>query len=118
MKNFPRKVVVVEGLRTPFARIGKELKGFHPADLAFQNLKELILRSKISSEEIDEVIIGNVANLPDAANIARVAALRAGLPQVSAFTVHRNCASSLESIVTGTAKIQSGLAQTIIAGGV
>ena len=108
----------MEGLRTPFARIGKELKEFHPADLAFQNLKELMLRSKISGEEIDEVIIGNVANLPDAANVARVAALRAGLLQVSAFTVHRNCASSLESIVTGTAKIQSGLIHTVIAGGV
>ena len=112
------KVVVVEGLRTPFAKIGRGLKEFHPADLAFQNLRELLFRSNVPREEIDEVIIGNVANLPDAANIARVAALRAGLLKVSAFTVHRNCASSLESIVTGTAKIKAGLVRTVIAGGV
>ena len=117
MKVSVKKVVVVEGLRTPFARIGKELRGLHPADLVFQNLRELLFRSHIPREEIDEVIIGNVANLPDAANVARVAALRAGLLKVSAFTVHRNCASSLESIVTGAAKIQAGLVRTVIAGG-
>ena len=112
------KVVVVEGLRTPFAKIGKELRGFHPADLVFQNLRELLFRSNVPREEIDEMIIGNVANLPDAANIARVAALRTGLLKVSAFTVHRNCASSLESVVTGAAKIKAGLVRTVIAGGV
>ena len=108
----------MEGIRTPFARMGKELSEFHPADLAFQNLRELVFRSNISKEEIDEVIVGNVANLPDAANIARVAALRAGFFRVSAMTVHRNCASSLESLVTGMAKIQSGMARGVIAGGV
>ena len=118
MKVSPIKVVVVGGVRTPFARIGRELKDFHPADLAFQNLRELTLRSNVPREEIDEVIMGNVANLPDAANVARVAALRADLLQVPAFTVHRNCASSLESIVTGTAKIQAGQVRTVIAGGV
>lgn len=112
------KVVIAEGLRTPFVKMGKELKGFHPADLVFQNLRELLFRSSVPREEIDEVIIGNVANLPDAANIARVAALRSGLLQVSAFTVHRNCASSLESVVTGAAKIKAGLVRTVIAGGV
>ena len=95
-----------------------ELQGFHPADLAFQNLKEFLFRFPLPATEIDEINIGNVANLPDAANVARVAALRAGLVQVPAFTVHRNCASSLESIATGAAKIQADQVHTVIAGGV
>ena len=113
------KVVVVEGLRTPFARAGKELSDFHPADLAVQNLRELMFRSHIPGEEIDEVILGNVDHPPDTANMARVVALRAGLPKhISAVTVSRNCASSLESVAVGTAKIQAGQAHTVIAGGV
>lgn len=118
MNGSVRKVAVVEGIRTPFARMGRELSEFHPADLAFQNLRELMFRSHVPRKEIDEIIVGNVANLPDAANVARVAALRAGFLQTSAMTVHRNCASSLESLVTGLAKIQSGMARGVIAGGV
>ena len=64
------------------------------------------------------MILGNVANPPDTVNIARVAAFRAGFHRTSAVTVHRNCASSLESVAVATAKIQSGMAQTVIAGGV
>lgn len=114
-----KKVVLVDGLRTPFVKAGKELASVHPADLAAENLKEFLFRLPIKGELIDEVILGNVANLTDATNIARVSALRSGMPKaVSAVTVHRNCASSLESIVQGTAKIQAGIWDVIIAGGV
>ena len=114
-----KTVVLVDGLRTPFAKAGKELALLHPADLAAENLKEFLYRLPIKKDLIDEVILGNVANLTDAANIARVSALRAGMREaVSAVTVHRNCASSLESIVQGMAKIQSGMCDVIMAGGV
>ncbi|HLD76586.1 MAG TPA: acetyl-CoA C-acyltransferase, partial [Rickettsiales bacterium] len=68
---------------------------------------------------IDEVIIGNVAQPADSANIARVIALKAGLPEsIPAFTVHRNCASGMEAMTTAMSKIQNGEHQIVLAGGV
>jgi acetyl-CoA acyltransferase len=64
------------------------------------------------------VIIGNTGNPPDAVNIARVVALRAGVPQrVPAVSVHRNCASALESVTTGYERIRAGTCDVVIAGG-
>src|SRR5690606_23240905 len=81
-------------------------------------VSEVILRSKISPNKIDEVIIGNVANPAEAANIARVIALKAGIPEsVPAFTVHRNCASGMEAMTTASSKILNGEAEIILAGG-
>jgi acetyl-CoA acyltransferase len=81
-------------------------------------LKELLARANLSPDVIDEVIIGNTGNPPDAVNISRVVALNAGVPkQTSAFTVHRNCASALESISSGFDKIRSGTLDTVVAGG-
>ena len=114
-----RKVVIVDGLRTPFVKANKEFADIHPADLAAKNIREFLSRSGLKGDEVDEVILGNVANLPETANIARVAALRGGLPQsVSAVTVHRNCASSLESLIQATAKIKANMADVVLAGGV
>lgn len=114
-----QKVVIVEGLRTPFVKANKEFASLHPARLASENIKEFLFRSHIKAEDIDEVILGNVATLSDSVNIARVAAIEAGLPKsIPAVTVNRNCASSLESIVQATAKIQAGMADIVLAGGV
>ena len=119
MSNLLKNIVIVDGIRTPFAKAGGELKDFHPVDLAAQNLKELIFRLQLKEKDIDEVVMGNVANPSDAVNIARVSVLRAGLSQkLSAFTVHRNCASSLESLAVATAKLQSGMSNVMLAGGV
>ena len=112
------KVVLAGGVRTPFAKAGKELRDVHPADLAAQNIRELLFRLNLSGREIGEVLLGNTITPPDTANIARAAAVRGGLPKaVSAATVHRSCASSLESIATAAAKIQAGMIETAIAGG-
>ena len=114
-----KDVFLVEGVRTPFVKSGKNFSKIHPVDLAAQNLKELLFRSNLQGKEIDEVIIGNVVNPCDAVNISRVATLKSGMPKsTSAMSVHRNCASSLESIATATAKIQSGMGDIMIAGGV
>lgn len=113
-----RDVVLVEGVRTPFAKAGTKFRGIHPAELGRTALKELLKRSDLNEKEVDEVIIGNVANPSDAVNISRVVALRAGLPLgVSAHTVHRNCASAMESISEGFDKIKAGSADVVVAGG-
>lgn len=116
--NSPRDVVLVEGLRTPFAKAGSKLKKVHPADLGKVALKELIAKTNLDVNLIDEVIIGNTGNPVDSVNISRVVALNSGIPQkTSAYTVHRNCASALESISQGFEKIRSGTMDVIVAGG-
>src|ERR1039458_2018293 len=104
-----RDVVLIDGVRTPFAKAGSELKDMHAADLGTTALTELLARTQIDAKDIDEVIIGNTGSPADAVNISRVVALRSGIPlKTSAYTVHRNCASALESIATGFDKIKSG----------
>lgn len=118
LQKNPRDVVIVEGVRTPFAKAGTKLKSIHPAELGKLALKELIAKSNLDVNSVDEVIIGNTGNPVDAVNIARVVALGAGVPQkVSAYTVHRNCASAMESLSNGFEKIKSGTMDVVLAGG-
>ena len=113
-----REVVIVDGVRTPFAKAGTQLKDIHSADLGKLALTELIARTQLDVNEVDEVIIGNLGNPCDAVNLSRVAALRAGLPfKTSAYTVHRNCASAMESVTSGYEKIKSGTMDVVLAGG-
>ena len=114
-----RDVVIVSGTRTPFAKAKKDLKDVHPSELGKICLKRVIDLVSLDKEDVDEVIVGNTANPSEAANISRVIALRAGLPEsVSAYTVHRNCASGLQSVANGFDKIKTGLANTVVVGGV
>jgi acetyl-CoA acyltransferase len=114
----PRDVVIVEGVRTPFAKSGTKLKTIHAAQLGQIALKELIARTNLNVDIVDEVIMGNTGSPSDAVNISRVVALNSGFPiKTSAVTVHRNCASALESISTGYERIKSGTMDVIVAGG-
>ena len=111
-------VVIVGGIRTPFAKTNTGLKTVHAAKLGSTALRELLYKVEIDSDQVQEVIVGNIGNPIDTVNIARVIALNAGLPKsTSAHTVHRNCASALESIATGFDKIKAGMADVVIAGG-
>ncbi len=113
------EVCLIQGYRTPFAKAGTVLKDEHPVQLGQQVFRELICRSSITPCEIQEMIVGNAGNLPDAANISRVIALRAGLLEsISAYTVHRNCASGLEAVTSAANRIQLGIVDTVLAGGV
>jgi len=113
-----RDVVIVEGVRTPFVKADGKFKEIHPAELGRTAVHELIERSNLDVNQIDEVIMGNTGTPSDAVNISRVIALRAGVPlRTPAMTVHRNCASALESITTGFERIKAGTMDTVIAGG-
>ena len=112
------KVVLVGGVRTPFVKSGTLFSQAHPVDLGVHVLKELGMRLALEPQVVDEVILGNMGNPPDAANIARVVALRSGYPlSISACTVQRNCASALESATTAFDRIKAGSAEFVIAGG-
>jgi acetyl-CoA acetyltransferase len=114
-----REVVVVEGLRTPYTKAGTLLKDVPAQELARIVTTELLARTGFEADGLDEVIFGNIAQPPDAVNLARVAALLAGVPRgVPAFTVNRLCGSGLQSITDAWYRIAAGDAQAIVAGGV
>lgn len=113
------RIAVCYGYRSAMGKAGGALKNVTAHDLGARIVKEVVVRSGLDPNLIDEVIIGNVANPADAANISRVIALKAGLPEhIPAFTVHRNCASGMEAMTTAMSKIQNGEADVILAGGV
>nr|MBP7951203.1 hypothetical protein [Verrucomicrobiales bacterium] len=92
-----RRLCVVDGIRTPFVKAGGAFAGLGAADLGKMAVQALITKTGIDPVLVDEVIFGNVGMPADAANPARVIALRAGLPQeIPALTVQRNCGSGLE----------------------
>jgi acetyl-CoA acyltransferase len=113
-----RTVVLVDGVRTPFAKSGTALKDVPAQELGRVAVKELLARTGFDPAKVDEVVLGNCGTPSDAANLARVSALEAGVPRaVPAFTVHRNCASGIESIAQAAYKIEAGVASAVIAGG-
>ncbi len=112
------RVAVINGIRTPFCKIGTDLKDLAAQELGRIVTRELLERTVIDPSTIDEVIFGNVSQPADAANISRVIALLSGIPQtVPAYTVHRNCASGIESVVQAAIKIQAGQGRCYVAGG-
>lgn len=112
------RIAIISGFRSPMTKAGGALKNVTAHDLGANIAREVLLRSKIDPELIDEVIVGNVSGPVEAANIARVIALKAGIPEkVPAYSVHRNCASGMEAITSGAIKILSGEAEVILAGG-
>jgi acetyl-CoA C-acetyltransferase/acetyl-CoA acyltransferase len=114
-----RDVVVVTGVRTPFVKAWSLLDGVHPVELGRLVVREAVERADLDPAGIDEVIVGTIAGPADATNIARVISLMAKLPQrVPAFTVNRNCASGLESVVEAAYRIRSGDADVIVAAAV
>lgn len=117
--NGDRDVVIVAGARTPFVKANTALGQISAVELGRIVVREAVERADLDPAAIDEVVVGNIAGPADAANIARVIALMAKIPrQVPAFTVNRNCASGLESIVEGAYRIRSGDADLVVAGAV
>jgi len=113
------EIVIVDGLRSPIAKANGVLNNLSADNLGAMIAKELVLKSQIPYELFDEVIIGNVAQPVDAANVARIIAVKAGLPQsIPAYTVHRNCASGMQAISSAIEKIKSNQGSLYLVGGV
>ena len=111
-------VWILGGIRTPFARAGTALRHLSVVELGRLAVGELLARHELDPARLDEVILGNCAQPADAANVARVTALRAGIPErVPGLTVHRNCASGMEAVGLAAERIQLGRAQLVLAGG-
>jgi acetyl-CoA C-acetyltransferase len=111
---------VFDGIRTPFGRYGGALATIRPDDLLALNIKEILARNPVPSEKVEDVIMGctNQAG-EDARNIARNAALMAGVPpSVAGITVNRLCGSGLAAALDAARAIRLGEGEIFLAGGV
>lgn len=115
-----REVVIIEAIRTPIGRRNGGLSGIRPDDLAAEVLKEVIKRSGVSPEIIEDVIMGCVSQVGEqSTDIARVAALLADYPiEVPGTTVDRQCGSSQQAIHFASQVILSGDMDVVVAAGV
>jgi len=114
-----RGVVIIDGVRTPFCRSWGMLEDVPADDLSRLTIAEAMARLDLDPAVVDEVVVGNIAQPAETTTLARVAAIRAGVPHsVPAYTVNRNCGSGIDAIVSAYHRIESGLADLVIAGGV
>ncbi|WP_337182778.1 thiolase family protein [Shinella sp.] len=108
--------VVAAAFRTPVGRLDGALSAIEPASLAAPLIRRILAETSLAPEAVDDVILGNAAN--SAGNLARLAALEAGLPvSVPGMTVDRQCGSGLEAIVLAARLVQAGAGRFYLAGG-
>src|SRR4051794_3328485 len=113
-----RRVAIVAGVRTPFAKAGTALKDFTAIELGKLAVAELIQRSNLDGKNVDAVVYGTVVPSVIAPNIAREISLMPMLPRgTEAYTVSRACASANQAITDAADQILLGHHDVIIAGG-
>ncbi len=113
-----RTVVLVDGCRLPFQRSGTGYVDLMAYDMGRMILKGLLTRTGLDPNEVDRVVMGCVLQDVETSNVAREAALGAGIPKhVPAFTVTMACISSNQAVTSGAELIQTGQADVVIAGG-
>lgn len=118
-------VVIVSAARTAVGKFGGSLKDFNPGQLGSIVLKETLKRAnsansvQLKSDDVDEVIMGNVLSAGHGQNVARQAAMSAGISQtVPSYTVNKVCGSGLKSIILGAQSIMLGDSEAVLAGGI
>jgi acetyl-CoA C-acetyltransferase len=114
-----KDIVIASACRSAIGTFGGSLRDSHAAHIAASTMQAAIQRAGIPPEIIDDVRFGCCLEPADSLNIARVAALMAGIPHsVTAVTINRVCISGMEAVISGMAMIQAGMADVILAGGV
>ena len=112
------KPVILSACRTPIGSFGGRLKDLSAVDLAAVVIREAIARARVTPAEIGDVVLGCVLQAGAGMNVARQAALKAGLPvEVPCETVNRVCGSGLQAVVHAVEAIRVGYVDTIVAGG-
>ena len=113
-----RRVAVIAGVRTPFAKAGTALKDARAVDLARYAARELLERTNLDGTEVDEVIFGQVVPSALVPNIGREVSLLPQFPrEIPAYSLNRACASANQAISAGHDQIALGNASVIVAGG-
>ncbi len=112
-------VVIVSATRTAVGKFGGNLKDFSPGQLGSAVLKDALKRVNVEPGEVEEVVMGNVLSAGHGQNVARQAAIGAGIPEeVPSFCVNKVCGSGLKSVVLGAQAIMLGDADVVLAGGI
>jgi len=115
----PREAVICEPLRTPVGRFGGIFRDIDAATLAASVIRELVERTGLRGEDVDDVVMGQCSPNGEAPAIGRVAALDAGLPvEVPGAQIDRRCGSALQAVINGCMQVQSGACELVLAGGV
>ncbi|WP_020122041.1 acetyl-CoA C-acetyltransferase [Streptomyces canus] len=113
-----RDAVICEPVRTAVGRYGGALAGVSAGELAAAVVAELLRRTGVTGEDIDEVVLGQCNPSGEAPAIGRVSALDAGLPvSVPGMQLDRRCGSGLQAVCTAAMQVQTGVADVVIAGG-
>lgn len=117
MKNSSGRVAVIDGLRTPFARIATHYRDLNAIDLGAMVVSELMARNNLKPDQIDQLVFGMTVMIPEAPFIAREIALACGMDKVDAYSITRACATSFQTVASGAETILAGNADIVIAGG-
>lgn len=113
------EVFVLSGVRTPIGDFGGQFKNLMANELATLVIEEAINRAGVNKGDIEEVILGNCIQRSDEPNVARVASLKAGIPEdAAAFTIQRQCASGMQAVVSAAQEVALGDSEIVVAGGV
>src|SRR5688572_23105466 len=113
-----RRVALISGVRTPFAKAGTALKNFSAIELGKLCVAELLQRTELDGHDVDAIVYGTVVPSVIAPNIAREVSLLPILPKgVEAYTVSRACASANQAITDAVDQIVLGHHDVVIAGG-
>ena len=114
-----RNVVVASAVRTAIGTFGGTLRDYPSIDLMGLVVREAVARAGVAPETVGDVIVGQCMQRTDESPSGRLAALKAGLPiEVPGLTIHRNCASAMQSVVYGAQQIMLGDMDVVVAGGV
>ncbi|KLE17018.1 acetyl-CoA C-acetyltransferase [Clostridium sp. C8] len=113
-----REVVIASAVRTAIGSFGGGLKDVSAADLGAIVIKEAVAKAGIKGELVEEVVMGNVIQAGLGQNVARQAAVKAGLPvEVPAMTINKVCGSGLRTVALAAQMIKAGDADIVVAGG-
>ncbi len=113
-----KDVVIVSGVRLPVGSFGGSLKSLSAIDMGAMVVKEAVNRAGIKPEDVNEVIVGQVGQIAENGFVARAISLKAGMPkECTAYSVNRQCGSSLQAIADAVMEIQTGFADVVVAAG-
>lgn len=111
-------VFIISAVRTAIGRFGGSLRQVTSGSLGAVVIREGLKRAGVSPGQVEEVIMGEVRQSTESANMARVASLRAGVPEeVPAYTINRLCASAMQAMYSGFLQVASGEAGVVVVGG-
>ncbi|HJB96086.1 MAG TPA: thiolase family protein [Candidatus Mediterraneibacter intestinigallinarum] len=113
-----KDVVIVSGVRLPVGSFGGSLKDISAIDMGAMVVKEAVSRAGIRPSDVNEVIVGQVGEIAQDGFVARAVSLKAGMPkECTAYSVNRQCGSSLQAIADAVMEIQTGFADVVVAAG-